>query len=72
MRGIYAVGFVLQTLCYGLAWIGWHVRHKPWRTPVISLPLTFVMMNYAALLGLVQFLRGLHNDRAGLNLWAKG
>ena len=72
MRGIYAVGFVLQTLCYGLAWVGWQVRYKPWRTPVISLPLTFVMMNCAALLGLVQFLRGLHNDRAGLNLWAKG
>ena len=69
--GPYAVTLWLQIVFYGLAWAGWHMRHLAWRIPLTSVPLTFVMLNCAAVLGLVQFLRGWCGGHGETDLWVK-
>ena len=65
---VYGAAFVLQVLCYGLAGIGWTARHRAVRSRLTTVPLTFVMLNSAALLGLIEFLR-LERGAGGQELW---
>ncbi len=64
LHGIYLAGFVAQVLFYGMAGAG---RLFAFRAAV--LPYMFVLMNWAALAGLVQFARGVTGtwNPAGLN-----
>lgn len=69
--GPYAVARWLQIVFYCLAWVGWHMRRFAWRIPLTSVPLTFVMLNYAAVLGLVRFLRDWRGGRGDMEIWVK-
>lgn len=66
----YAIALVVQLAGYSLAGIGWYLRHTKLSTRVTSVPLTFVMLNAAALLGLLHFLR-LRKGGRELDLWVK-
>lgn len=65
---VYAVALGVQMVGYGLAWLGWHLRRFDVRVPVLSVPATFVMLNYAALLGLAFFLK---RRCEGHDIWVK-
>jgi len=66
--GGYGVALGLQMLGYALAWVGWQLRRFDVRVPVMSVLTTFVMLNYAALLGLMLFLKGRCDEP---DLWVK-
>ena len=66
--GVYGVALGLQMLGYALAWMGWQLRRFAVRVPVMSVLTTFVMLNYAALLGLILFLKGRCDEQ---DLWVK-
>ena len=66
---VYGGAFVLQVLCYGLAGMGWAARHRAVRSRFTTVPLTFVMLNSAALLGLIEFVR--LERGAGRDLWVR-
>jgi hypothetical protein len=67
-HGIYGVALGVQLAGYALAWAGWQLRSADVRIPLMSVLTTFVMLNYAALLGMLLFLKG----RCGRqDLWVK-
>jgi hypothetical protein len=55
--GVYGVALWAQVAGYTLALTGWLLRRTAFRVPLASIALTFVMMHYAAFLGLVYFFK---------------
>jgi biofilm PGA synthesis N-glycosyltransferase PgaC len=65
----FAAAFVLQVGAYGLAAMGWLMGDRV-RTRLTTVPLTFVMLNLAAVLGLLEFMR-LREGSPVHRLWTK-
>lgn len=55
---IYAFTLYLQLLCYFAALLGWYFENKKLRMKIIFVPYYFVMINYAAVLGVIRYLKG--------------
>jgi hypothetical protein len=65
----YAAAFLLQATVYSLAGVGWLLGNRV-HLRVTTVPLTFVMLNYAAVLGLMEFVR-LRDGAEVHRLWGR-
>ncbi|WP_340113227.1 glycosyltransferase family 2 protein [Maribellus mangrovi] len=54
----YTVFFYIQSLCYWVALIGWYFENKKIRLKLFFAPYYFVMINYAAILGILRYFKG--------------
>jgi cellulose synthase/poly-beta-1,6-N-acetylglucosamine synthase-like glycosyltransferase len=54
----FTVFFYVQTLCYWVAFLGWYFENKKMRLKVFFAPYYFVMINYAAILGIFRYFKG--------------
>lgn len=54
----YITFFYLQSFCYMLAWLGRYLENKKIRTRFFFAPYYFVMINFAAILGLFRYING--------------
>jgi biofilm PGA synthesis N-glycosyltransferase PgaC len=66
--GVYGVALWAQVAGYALALTGWLLRRTPLHVPFASIALTFVMMHYAAFLGLVYFFKARHRP---VDVWVR-
>ncbi|MCP4438406.1 MAG: glycosyltransferase family 2 protein [Aureispira sp.] len=57
LGGVYTILFVLQTLFYSLASLGWIRQNSTYSNKLFLIPCYFMMMNIAALIGLQRYLR---------------
>ena len=64
-RGFYLVFFILQSVFYGLAIIGFFLRHKR-KIKIFYVPFYFCLVNFAAMVALY---RSLHNKQT--RMWEK-
>ena len=54
----YTVFFYVQNFCYYVALLGWYFEHKKIRLKAFFAPYYFVMINYAAILGMLRYMKG--------------
>ena len=54
----YTIFFYIQTVCYYVALMGWYFENKKIRLKLFFAPYYFVMINYAAILGIVRYFKG--------------
>jgi poly-beta-1,6-N-acetyl-D-glucosamine synthase len=55
---VYLVTLAAQLIAYGLAAIGFLLRHRTYLPRVIAIPFYFAMVNFASACGIIQAYRG--------------
>ncbi|QIA07561.1 glycosyltransferase family 2 protein [Draconibacterium halophilum] len=58
VSNFYGFVFYLQVLCYLAAALGWYFENRKVRMKVLFVPYYFLMINYAAILGIVRYVKG--------------
>jgi cellulose synthase/poly-beta-1,6-N-acetylglucosamine synthase-like glycosyltransferase len=56
--GFYTFSLYFQILCYVFALVGWYFENKKLRFKVLFVPYYFVSINYAAILGILRYMKG--------------
>jgi len=54
----YSIFFYFQSLCYAIALIGWYNENRKIRLKLFFAPYYFVMINFAAIRGMIRYLKG--------------
>lgn len=56
--GFYTITLYVQVLCYLFALVGWYFENRKIRLKLLFVPYYFASINYAAILGIIRFLKG--------------
>lgn len=56
--GFYTITLYIQVLCYLFALVGWYFENRKIRLKLLFVPYYFASINYAAILGIIRFLKG--------------
>ena len=56
--GFYTITLYVQVLCYLSALVGWYFENRKIRLKLLFVPYYFASINYAAILGIIRFLKG--------------
>ncbi|HYQ56585.1 MAG TPA: glycosyltransferase family 2 protein [Draconibacterium sp.] len=58
LNHFYAIIFYMQVVCYFAAGLGWYFENRRLRLKVLFVPYYFIMINYAAVLGIFRYING--------------
>lgn len=54
----YSLFFLLQLMCYLMAFVGWFIENRKLKLKLLFAPYYFVLINFAAILGIFRYLNG--------------